>query len=303
MSKTFRQQLQGLAQAAGGSFKTRDNRKTIIERFADYLKEQNIQIQSVGHIKTSHIEGYIGWRLANDISKRTLHNEMAAIRAVLAQAGRRLAQSEQLSNKGLGLDGATRRGSKRAISEERYQEFRHAAQSRDKGFAAALMLSRALGLRAEEAVQANKSLDSWARQVEAGKGSVTVIFGTKTGKPREAAIHNRERVAVAVAEARQVAREQGGKIIDKPNLKSAMDRFHNLARAIGMEEKESPHALRYAYAQEGLKNYRERGFSEREARALVSCDLGHGDGRGRYVASVYGGSDDNKDSNTGEEGE
>lgn len=32
---------------------------------------------------------------------------------------------------------------------------------------------------------------------------------------------------------------------------------------------------------------RSAGFGEREARAATSLDLGHGDGRGRYIASLY----------------
>lgn len=47
------------------------------------------------------------------------------------------------------------------------------------------------------------------------------------------------------------------------------------------------HAARYAFARERMQAYRDQGFSEREARAATSLDLGHGDGRGRYVAGVY----------------
>ncbi|HCL5074339.1 TPA: hypothetical protein N2F43_003671 [Salmonella enterica] len=31
-----------------------------------------------------------------------------------------------------------------------------------------------------------------------------------------------------------------------------------------------------------------QGFCEKEALAMTAMDLGHGDGRGRYVAQVYG---------------
>ncbi|TKV11041.1 DNA-binding protein, partial [Citrobacter sp. wls619] len=31
-----------------------------------------------------------------------------------------------------------------------------------------------------------------------------------------------------------------------------------------------------------------QGFSEKEVLAMTAMDLGHGDGRGRYVAQVYG---------------
>ncbi|WP_129648590.1 hypothetical protein [Peristeroidobacter agariperforans] len=47
------------------------------------------------------------------------------------------------------------------------------------------------------------------------------------------------------------------------------------------------HSARYAFAEERMRVYRDVGSSEREARAATSLDLGHGDGRGRYVASIY----------------
>ena len=47
------------------------------------------------------------------------------------------------------------------------------------------------------------------------------------------------------------------------------------------------HGARYAFAQERMQIYHDQGYSEREARAATSLDLGHGDGRGRCVASAY----------------
>ncbi|BEJ32923.1 hypothetical protein OIPHN330_15430 [Citrobacter freundii] len=40
--------------------------------------------------------------------------------------------------------------------------------------------------------------------------------------------------------------------------------------------------------QEAIRYYLAQGFSEKEALALTAMDLGYGDGRGRYVAQVYG---------------
>ncbi|POE19815.1 DNA-binding protein [Pectobacterium odoriferum] len=50
----------------------------------------------------------------------------------------------------------------------------------------------------------------------------------------------------------------------------------------------SPHILHYVWSQYPMRYYRQQGFSNREASALVLMDLGHGDGRGRYVQRVYG---------------
>ncbi|MGJ4572585.1 integrase domain-containing protein, partial [Klebsiella pneumoniae] len=55
----------------------------------------------------------------------------------------------------------------------------------------------------------------------------------------------------------------------------------------GLTGKISPHSLRYAYSREATEYHMQRGFSKKEAEALVSMDLGHGDGRGHYVARVY----------------
>ncbi|WP_223881630.1 phage integrase N-terminal domain-containing protein [Affinibrenneria salicis] len=109
-------------------------------------------------LKARHIESYVRERLEQGITKRSLQNEMAALRCLLKQAGRdRLAASERLSNKSLGLTGAY-----------------------------------------------------------------------------------------------------------------------------------SPHSLRYAWAKDAIRHYLAQRFSEKETLALVAMDLGHGDGRGRYVAQVYG---------------
>ncbi len=73
----------------------------------------NIQIQRVAQIKVRHIEDYIHERLVLGIGKRTLQNEMAALRSVLQQVGRKqVAEHERLTNKSLGLAGASRSGTR-----------------------------------------------------------------------------------------------------------------------------------------------------------------------------------------------
>jgi hypothetical protein len=62
-----------------------------------------------------------------------------------------------------------------------------------------------------------------------------------------------------------------------------MSVYKNLCSREGVQS----HAARYAFAQERTGAYQAEGLSEREALAATSLDLGHGDGRGHYVASVY----------------
>ncbi|MGJ3350967.1 integrase domain-containing protein [Morganella sp. Je.2.23] len=281
MSKLTRQ-LTTLARQGGGSFKTVADRSKLAARFAAKMAALNIQIRDVKHIKTQHIEKYIRSRQAEGISTRTLQNEMAAVRNILITAGRgKLAdpQHEKLSNKALRLSGASRDGTKVAISAECYLAAVSGAEKQDAGVAAALQLARCFGLRTEEAVQSVKSLKTWQQAL------LRVVFGTKGGRPRDTTVIDREKMLHAVNYA--LATMQNGRLIDRPDLKSAIDRYRNVARRSGLTGRSSPHSLRYAWAVDAVEFHTRNGMSEKEVSAMVSMDLGHGDGRGRYVMRVY----------------
>lgn len=283
------QEMKTLARQAGGSHKTVHDRMALAQRFCDRLLEQNVQIRRVEQLKARHIESYIRERLDQGITKRSLQNEMAAIRCLLKQAERnRLAASERLSNKSLGLSGASRNGTRQAITKEHYRQVLEIARAKDAGMAAALELSRLMGLRSQEAVQCAQSLRTWKQALERGETRITVVFGTKGGRSRETIILDAGAVRKALENALAVAEQRNGRLINKPDLKSAMKYWHGQASRIGLTGVHSPHSLRYAWAQDAIRYYLTQGFSEKEALALAAMDLGHGDGRGRYVAQVYG---------------
>jgi hypothetical protein len=71
--------------------------------------------------------------------------------------------------------------------------------------------------------------------------------------------------------------------VETKELKQAAKVYSGICSRAGFQN----HAARYAFAQERMQAYRDAGYSQREARIATSVDLGHGDGRGRYVASVY----------------
>lgn len=52
----------------------------------------------------------------------------------------------------------------------------------------------------------------------------------------------------AVNQALSLASQLNGKLIDKPDLKSAIDRYRNVVRNAGLTGKYAPHSLRYAWA-------------------------------------------------------
>lgn len=282
-------EMKALAQKAGGSFKTVDDRIHIVQRFSHHLRSLNIQIQRVEQIKVRHIECYIQARLAQEIGKRTLQNEMAALRGVLQQAGRRqVAEHERLTNKALGLAGASRNGTNRAITPEYYQQVLEAAREKDAGLAVTLELARLMGLRSQEAVQCCQSLKTWRQAMERGETRLTVVFGTKGHRPRETIIQDTGAVKKALDNALSVAELRNGRLIDQPCLQKAMNYWRGALAEAGLTGNYTPHSLRYAWAQDAIRHYLAQGFSDKEALALTSMDLGHGDGRGRYVLQVYG---------------
>lgn len=279
--------MKRLAQQAGGSHKTVHDRIKLAQRFCERLVlAQNVQIRRVEQLKARYIEGYVRERLAQGITKRSLQNEMAAVRS---KAGRdRLAQSERLNNRSLGLSGASRNGTKQAITPEHYRDVLEPARAKDPGMAAALELSRLMGLRSQEAVHSVQSLKTWRQALDRGDTRLTVVFGTKGGRPRETIILDAVAVRKGLDNALAVAEDRHGRLIDKPDLKSAMKYWHSQVSRLGLTGAYSPHSLRYAWAQDAIRHYLAQGFCEKEALAMTAMDLGHGDGRGRYVAQVYG---------------
>lgn len=290
-TKTLKQQLQHVAKQAKGAYKTAHNRQIIMARVGQYLKENNIQIHDISQIKVSYIEGYIQTRQQQNISKRTLQNEMAAIRQTLTAAGReKLADYPRLSNQALGISGASRQGTKVAITEKEYQTIHQQALNQCPAIAVTLDLAKTFGLRSEEAVQSCQSLKTWQMALEKGKKHIHVVFGTKGGRPRDVYIIDPQKALQVINHALVIMHQQNGKLINKPNLKQAMTYWRNQTSRLGLTGNISPHSLRYAFAQQQIQYYLKQGYSEPEALAKTSMDLGHGDGRGRYIKQVYGNS-------------
>jgi len=275
---------------SGGSHDTRRERALQVSRFSNFLLSENIQIRTVDQIKTQHIENYVKNQLDNGKSKRSLQNEMAALRAVLRAAGReKLVESERLSNKSLGIAGASRAGTNRAMTQDQFQKAYDDLISRGRhNEAAALNLMIALGLRSKEAVRASDSLETWQRQITS-EGRITVIWGSKGGRARSVQIFDREKALVAIQQAVQSTDPKTGRLVNGVGgtLDSARNRLDSQLRGVLKEFGLSAHSARYAFAQRQVDKYIDAGFTKREALAQASCDLGHGSSRYRYIGQVY----------------
>lgn len=273
----------------GGSHDTKHERALHVQRFAQFLLDKNIQIRTLDQIKSSHIENYVSSQIYAGKSKRSLQNEMASLRAVLRTAGReKMVESERLSNRSLGLAGASRAGTNRAMTPQEFEKAHADLSSRESHQeAAALNLMFNLGLRSKEAVRASESLKTWEKQIPNGK--ITVIYGTKGGRPRDVQIFDREKALSAVREAISATDPKTGRLVNGTGgtLESARNRLDNQLRGVLKELNLSAHSARYAFAQSQVDHYLEEGFSKKDALAQASADLGHGSDRYRYIGQVY----------------
>ncbi|ECG2271359.1 DNA-binding protein [Salmonella enterica subsp. enterica serovar Eastbourne] len=286
----FRRDFITLARDAGRSYATAADSMRIAGYFLNYLRENGIKLRHTDSIKTRHIVGYLQFRKEQGISVRTIQNERSAIRGALNKAGRyKLADPDNplLSNKALGLEESSRAGKKLPLSPEEFHKAFKEVEKNNWGVAAAMLLSYTLGLRNKEAVESCKSVMTWKRAMEIGQNSVRVVFGTKGGRPRNTVIVDRDAVGRAISYAENVMKENNGKLIDRPNIRKAIDTYRYYLRRAGLTGEKAPHSMRYHFSQEARGFYEEKGYTEREIYAQVSMDLGHGDGRGRYVKQVY----------------
>lgn len=145
-----------------------------------------------------------------------------------------------------------------------------------------------MGLRSQEAVQCCQSLKTWAAALERGENRLQVVFGTKGSRSRQTVVLEPERLRSILNQAIPLMTQRGGRLLNKPDLRTAMNYWRGSAVRAGLTGPYAPHSLRYSWAQEAMAHYQGLGLSIKEARAMVAMDLGHGDGRGRYIQQVYG---------------
>lgn len=279
--------VEKISDRMGGSTLTQEARENTLMHVSDTLKEDGIQVARLDDLKTRHIERYVEIQLERGISDRTLQNRMSHLRTSLRGIGRiDLANGERLSCKALGIDGANRDGTHRALSAQEFEAVLEAAKNRDAGFGACVAMQRELGLRAREAVMSVKSLESWKQALERGH-PIRVFHGTKGGHGRDTMPVNRERALEAVKTALEATSSKEGNLIKSDSLKGAMRAFGRFCHDVGLKGVNASHCLRYGYAQERFEQLLNRLGDRREALAATSVELGHGDGRGTYIAQVY----------------
>ena len=105
-----------------------------------------------------------------------------------------------------------------------------------QGLAAALEIARLMGLRSQEAVQSSQSLKTWLKAIERGENRLKVVFGTKGGRPRHTTkFWILAQLRKALEKALLVADRHNGRLIDKPDLKMALESWHKQVIKVGLK--------------------------------------------------------------------
>jgi len=247
------------------------------------------QIHDAAQLREKHMRGAFE-KLSAELCAGSLQNYARTARLVLRGAEKTNA-ADRLTNAELGLPERCRDGTKTALSQATLQGVRDGlAQMRDRDRAARLAaiidLGRLAGLRIQEALLSPASFKSWHKTLDRD-GRIDVEFGTKGGRPRWTNIPEEDRPALREAIGRAQALLVEGRLwLAGTKLRGSLDSLGKALRKLGLKGDQSFHSLRYAAARRRLHSYAE-DFSEAAALAKVSRDLGHGDGRGRYVRQVY----------------
>ena len=292
IARNYEQMTNGEIEAItkqGGSKLTQKAREAALHAAAKTLKtELNVQLKSFAGLKVQHIEKLAqGWAMQG-ISQRSMQNRMTHIRAALRFHDRaKFALDERISNASLGLAGASRGGTHTVPAPQAIDARLMGLTPQAKAVA---QLQLALGLRAREAIQADQSLKVWEKQLASGR-PLSVLHGTKGGRPRDVQLHMpeaRQRAIEAVQEALKVSRSNpDGRIIPSTTIDAAFRSYQREMNKVGFKGSEASHSLRYHWAREQFSTHLERLGDRKEALAALSMALGHGDGRGRYCAQVY----------------
>jgi hypothetical protein len=289
----LRADLNRVGYQLGGAHLTQEARRATFGTFAQVMREKGYGIESAGQIGGKHLQAFVECRLAQGVRSRTIANEVSHVRAVLVHCGKEgLARNPAYSNKALGVGRGSRIGTKEPLSDAAIRGFEEQMDRLGRhGIGNVLELQRALGLREAEAIRGGnaETLARWHNEL-LGRGYVRVIEGTKGGHARDVHPADSNRVRTAIERAQATLAGSGQRYLvtradgtAATGLRQALGIYRSLCHRAGIQS----HAARYAFAHERMQAYRRDGLSEREARAATSLDLGHGDGRGRYVASVY----------------
>lgn len=258
--------------------------RTTFRQLGDVAKKGRWGNVDPSNLTFKQFKAYIASR-EGKVTERTVQNEAAHIRRALRGAGRADFVQEKCGSKAIGVPEASRIGRGKVIDLVVLQIAMGKARPDTR---AIILLSHAIGLRGREAVQCKESLAEWKRAIAAGQ-PVYVRYGTKGGRDRSVYLCPEKAAAAAVAvdAALEVLKKQTN-LVDSTNLKAALATNHKRLKKIGIDGENSLHSLRRSFGMTQYDHYREDlQLTDKVALQRLSNDLGHGDGRGRWVFNCY----------------
>jgi hypothetical protein len=219
------------------------------------------------------------------VCDRTIQCEASHLRRALRGVDREEFAEDKCASRAVGVPKSSRIGNGKVIDP---MVLKAAMAKARPDTQAIIRLAHAMGLRGREAIQCGASLREWRRALVAGQ-PVTVRYGTKGGRIRSVYLCPEKAAAAvgAVEAALEVLKTQKN-LVDSTNLKAALGTNHARLKRAGLFGENSLHSLRRDFAMTQYRYYmRELGQSEKVALKNLSNDLGHGDGRGRWVYNNY----------------
>jgi hypothetical protein len=253
------------------------------------------------NLTSKQVAGYIRHR-ATTISARSVQNEAAIIRRAVKGAQRELGdlsdKSNNWGNSRLGVPSGTRTGgtgvAKAPIDGAKFAAAREKLSTEMK---VVVDLQRSLGLRRQEAVKATNTKE-WQTSLTAAQAQDRGVYlslsgdaGSKGGRPRHIYVPPGRTGAVLQAVSAVVAAKASsgnGQILGQyDDLKSAVKGYTNALAYVELNGSDSGHGLRREFACLQYDHYISEGLDKDTALARLSQDLGHGDGRGRWVENNY----------------
>lgn len=268
----------------GAATLTKTRMQTTFKALETFGKQQRWGTVDPASLTVKQLKGFVAGRIKDGISPRSIQNEMSHIRRALEGVGRAEFAQDVCSNKELGVPSGTRIGSGKVVEPEVLQRALEQAPADTR---ALIELSRSLGLREREAIQSANSLREWRQALSQGQ-SIIVRDGTKGGRVRHVVVApgGQERALGAVKAAQAVLEQQKQLVVSK-SLKAAVEQHSDRLAKLGLKGENSCHSLRRAFAMDQYKHYLAAGCSQKVALSRTSNDLGHGDGRGRWVFNNY----------------
>lgn len=268
----------------GAATLTKTRMQTTFKALEVFGKQQRWGAVDPASLTVKQLKGFVAARIEEGIGARSIQNEMSHVRRALEGVGRAEFAQDVCSNKELGVPSGSRIGAGKVVDPEVLQRALERAPADTK---ALIELSRSLGLREREAIQSANSLGEWRQALSQGQ-PIIVRDGTKGGRARSVVVApgGQERALGAVKAAQTVLEQQKQLVVSK-SLKAAVEQHSDRLAKLGLKGENSCHSLRRAFAMDQYKYYLAAGCSQKVALSRTSNDLGHGDGRGRWVFNNY----------------